>query len=234
MFKLVRPGGVTVDNIAPNDFTGCKGWVQFQLTGPGVSLFTTLDTGCDAFLILPQQTFKPNSTYTATDLNQPSVARASFTTLASGSPVSPKSPYGTTSGKGTAQQDIVGSAAVKATLSGSVAPTGLPALKNGRKLVPLILPPCASPGVRETFAQAIDAYFSRYDQPPRRFVPPLDQIAEFVHQAEEMPPARPDARDLLVLIGREWTSNTKIQKLGVSDDGIEGRSQLVRHHGDEL
>src|SRR5438094_2766863 len=53
MFKLVRPGGVTVDNIAPNDFTGCKGWVQFQLTGPGVNPFTTLDSGCDAFLILP-------------------------------------------------------------------------------------------------------------------------------------------------------------------------------------
>ena len=65
MFKLVRPGGVSTDNIAANDFTGCKGWVQFQLTGPGVNIFTTLDSGCDAFLILPEQTFKPNSTYTA-------------------------------------------------------------------------------------------------------------------------------------------------------------------------
>jgi hypothetical protein len=138
MFKLVRPGGVTVDNIAPNDFTGCKGWVQFQLTGPGVNVFTTLDTGCDAFLILPQQTFRANATYTATDLNQPSVAHASFNTLATGTPVAPKSPYGTTSGKGTVQQDIVGSAAVKATLNGSVAPTGLPALKNNGKLVTVL------------------------------------------------------------------------------------------------
>src|SRR4051794_38266320 len=48
MFKLVVPNGPT-DQIAPNDFTGCKGWVQFQLTGPGVNLFTTLDAGCDAF-----------------------------------------------------------------------------------------------------------------------------------------------------------------------------------------
>jgi len=135
MFKLVRPGGVTVDNIAPNDYTGCKGWVQFQLTGPGVNIFTTLDTGCDAFLILPVQTFKANSTYTATDLNQPNVAHATFSTLATGSPTIPKSPYGTTSGKGTVQQDIVGSAAIKATLSGSVAPTGLPALKNSGKAV---------------------------------------------------------------------------------------------------
>jgi hypothetical protein len=123
MFKLVRPGGPGVDEIAPNDFTGCKGWVQFELTGPGVNLFTTLDSGCDAFLILPEQTFKPNSTYTAQDLNQPSVAHASFSTLASGSPTIPKSPYGPTSGKGTLQQDLVGSlqrSAVKATLAGSI------------------------------------------------------------------------------------------------------------------
>jgi hypothetical protein len=132
MFKLVRPGGVTVDNIAPNDYTGCKGWVQFELTGPGVNVFTTLDTGCDAFLILPEQTFRPNATYNAVDLNQPSVAHASFTTLASGTPLVPKSPYGTISGKGTLQQDIVGSAAIKATLNGSIATTGLPALKNDK------------------------------------------------------------------------------------------------------
>ena len=80
MFKLVVPGGPTVDKIAPDDFRGCKGWVQFQLTGPGVNVFTTLDSGCDAFLILPEQTFRPNATYTAQDLNQPSVAHASFST----------------------------------------------------------------------------------------------------------------------------------------------------------
>jgi len=138
MFKLVRLGGVTVDNIPANDYTGCKGWVQFQLTGPGVNIFTTLDTGCDAFLILPEQTFRANATYTATDLNQPSVAHATFTTLASGTPTIPKSPYGTTSGKGTVQQDIVGSAAIKATLSGSVASTGLPSLKNNGKAVSVL------------------------------------------------------------------------------------------------
>ena len=138
MFKLVRPGGVTVDNIAPNDFTGCKGWVQFQLTGPGVNLFTTLDSGCDAFLILPQQTFKPNATYTAQDLNQPSVAHASFSTLASGSPIPPKSPYGTTSGKGTVQQDLVGSAQVRATLSGALSATGKPSLTTKGKPVSVL------------------------------------------------------------------------------------------------
>jgi hypothetical protein len=138
MFKLVRPGGVTVDNIAPNDFTGCKGWVQFQLTGPGVNLFTTLDSGCDAFLILPQQTFKPNATYTAQDLNQPSVAHASFSTLASGSPIAPKSPYGTTSGKGTVQQDLVGSAQLRATLTGALSAVGKPTLTTKGKPVSVL------------------------------------------------------------------------------------------------
>jgi hypothetical protein len=141
MFKLAVPGGVGVDKIAPNDFTGCKGWVQFQLTGPGVNLFTTLDSGCDAFLVLPAQTFKPNSTYTAQDLNQPSVAHASFTTLASGTPPIPVSPYGPTSGKGTSQQELVGSlqrSAVRATLVGALSPTGKPTLTNNGKPVSVL------------------------------------------------------------------------------------------------
>lgn len=142
MFKLVRPGGVSTDNIAANDFTGCKGWVQFQLTGPGVNIFTTLDSGCDAFLILPEQTFKPNSTYTAQDLNQPTVAHASFSTLASGTPVAPKSPYGTTSGKGTLQQDLVGSesgkSAIKGTLTGALTPRGKLTLSSKGKLVSIV------------------------------------------------------------------------------------------------
>jgi hypothetical protein len=142
MFKLVRPGGVTSDEIAPNDFTGCKGWVQFQLTGPGVNVFTTLDSGCDAYLIIPEQTFKPSSTYTATDLNQPSVAHATFSTAASGTPTAPtKSAYGTTSGKGTSQQDIVGSlqrSAVKGTLTGGLSATGKPSLTTKGKQVSVL------------------------------------------------------------------------------------------------
>src|SRR5579872_843673 len=30
----------------PNDMTACRGVPQFQLTGPGVNLFTTLTAGC--------------------------------------------------------------------------------------------------------------------------------------------------------------------------------------------
>ena len=69
---------------APNDFTGCKGWVQFQLTGPGVNLGTTLDIGCESDYLLPATNFKPNSTYVAQDLNNPAGAHSSTTTLSSG------------------------------------------------------------------------------------------------------------------------------------------------------
>jgi hypothetical protein len=121
LFKLLvpQPGSA---NLAPNDFTGCKGWVQFQLTGPGVNLSTTLDLGCDAFYTLPATTFKPGATYVAQDLNQPNVTRT----------VVPTTPYGTTSGTGMRSQDIVGSgikASIKATLAGLVDAKGNPTLK---------------------------------------------------------------------------------------------------------
>jgi hypothetical protein len=141
MFKLAVPGGTSSDKVAPNDFTGCKGWVQFQLSGPGVNLFTTLDSGCDAFLLLPVQSFKPSSTYTATDLNQPSVAHASFSTLATGTPTLPKSPYGVTSGKGTTQQSLIGSAqkaALKGTLAGAVNAQGKLTLTSKGKPVSVL------------------------------------------------------------------------------------------------
>jgi hypothetical protein len=141
MFKLVVPGGPGVDNIASNDFTGCKGWVQFQLTGPGVNLSTTLDSGCDAFYLLPAQTFKPGATYTAQDLNQPSVAHATFTTATSGTPLTPKSPYGTISGKGISQADIAGSAAAqfRGTLGATLSAQGKPTLTTTKGKPVLIL-----------------------------------------------------------------------------------------------
>jgi hypothetical protein len=109
MFKLVRPGGVGVDDIAPNDFTGCKGWVQFHLTGPGVDLFTTLDSGCDAFLLLPAQTFRAGANYTFQDLNQPAATRTTLPVESAGSAPTPVSPYTATSGKGDTSVDLVGS-----------------------------------------------------------------------------------------------------------------------------
>jgi len=136
MFKLVVPGGPGIDNMAPCDMTGCRGWVQFQLTGPSVNLQTTLDVGCDSNLLLPPTTFKPNATYVAQDLNQPGATRESFTTLASGTPTIPSTtPYDATSGKGDIQQSLLASGSVLANLNGSVDSKGLATLLNRGKAV---------------------------------------------------------------------------------------------------
>lgn len=110
MFKLVRPGGVSTDNIAANDFTGCKGWVQFQLTGPGVNIQTTLQDG-DEDKDLERATFQPGSTYVALDNNQPGVTRTTFTTAASGSATGPTGSSTSSVSGGSSQQSLVGSAA---------------------------------------------------------------------------------------------------------------------------
>jgi hypothetical protein len=117
MFKSINP-----QTLGPNDFTGCKGWVKFQLTGPGVNVSTSLDFGCDAFLQLPATLFKPNSTYTAQDLTQPAVAYASFATLASGSPAIPAGPSNTAT-HGSSQGDLVGSEINKTGLRGTIVGT---------------------------------------------------------------------------------------------------------------
>jgi hypothetical protein len=136
MFKLVIPGGPGIDNMAPGDMTGCRGWVQFSLTGPSVNLQTTLDVGCDSNLLLPPTTFKPSSTYTAVDNNQPSATRMSFTTLATGTPAIPTTtPYDATSGKGDVQQSLLASGSVLANLNGSVSSGGLATLLNKGKAI---------------------------------------------------------------------------------------------------
>jgi hypothetical protein len=130
MFKLVVPGGPG-DNTAPSDLTGCHGWVQFSLTGPSVNIATTLDVGCDSNLLLPPTVFKPSSTYTAVDANNPTGTRMSFTTAASGAPQTPSStPYDATSGKGDVQQTLLASGSVLANLSGAVSPKGAVSLLN--------------------------------------------------------------------------------------------------------
>ena len=86
----IPPGTYQVEVQTPGDFgavdlngitdlTACRGFVQFQLTGPGVSVQTTLDDG-DSDFVLATAVFRASSTYTAVDENQPSVARAVFTT----------------------------------------------------------------------------------------------------------------------------------------------------------
>jgi hypothetical protein len=125
----------TMPNPGPGtDMTACRGAPQFQLQGPGVDLFTTMTAGCEDDKIFTE-TFQPSGTYVAQDLNQPSVAHGSFTTLASGTPVVPTTTYGGGKGKPEVSTDIVGSLAFAATLNGTVASNGAPALKNAGKTV---------------------------------------------------------------------------------------------------
>ncbi len=123
MFRLLAPGGPSGN---PNDFTGCKGWVQFQMTGPGVNVFTTLDNGCSSDNVLGTWKFLPSSTYTLEDMNQPAATKMTITTLAGGTPQAPtKTPYDTTSGTGTLSTDLIGSSApVRGTLEGKLAANG--------------------------------------------------------------------------------------------------------------
>jgi hypothetical protein len=136
-FTIVDDSGKRVTSIAPGtyqvyvqtpqvfadvdlsgifDMTACKSFVQFQLTGPGVNLSTTLQQG-DEDKDLLSANFQPNGTYTASDLNQPTVARATFSTTATGTPT-PSTGAGNTStgssssSKGSTQSSLVGSAVV--------------------------------------------------------------------------------------------------------------------------
>jgi hypothetical protein len=122
MFKLI-----TTPNMPTGDMTGCGGWVQFQMTGPGVSLASTLDTGCVSTEILPETTFKAGATYNAVDLNQPSVAHQTLT-VTTGTPVAGASPYDNGTGQGESQQALIGSETkstqIQGTLLGSLAANG--------------------------------------------------------------------------------------------------------------
>ena len=117
--------------------TACRGMAQFQLTGTGVNMTTTLSAGCEADYVTTL-TFQPGATYVAQDLNQPAVAHASFTTLASGAPGTVSASYGSTaSGKGTPNESILGSGLrpTLGTLVGTLQPSGKLMLTKGGKPV---------------------------------------------------------------------------------------------------
>ena len=116
------------------DMTACKGIPQFQFTGPGINFFTTMSAGCVSDLVLTEN-FQPNSTYIASDLNQPTVAKASFTTLASGSPSKVVVTYGGGKGTGQTSSDYVGSLASRGTIEATVSATGVPSLTLKGKAV---------------------------------------------------------------------------------------------------
>ena len=142
----IPPGAYQVDVRTPvvfgmypgmegqTDFYACRGVPQFQLTGPGVSIFTTMTAGCEQDKLFTE-TFAAGATYVAQDLNQPSLTRATFTTLASGASAPVAVTYGGGKGKSQQQVDIVGSLALQGTLHATVSSRGKLALTNGRKLV---------------------------------------------------------------------------------------------------
>jgi hypothetical protein len=143
----VPPGNYLVDVRTPlafgtipknfSDMTACRGMAQFQLTGPGVNMTTTLSAGCEADYVTTL-TFQPGATYVAQDLNQPALAHASFTTLATGTPGTVSATYGsTTSGKGTPNESILGSGLrpTLGTLVGTLEPSGKLMLTRGGKPV---------------------------------------------------------------------------------------------------
>jgi hypothetical protein len=112
--------GVDLSGLPSTDMTACKSFVQFQLSGPGVSLSTTLQDGDEDSETL-KATFQAGASYTAVDQNQPSVARFSFGVATSGTAASPAGPASSTSTKGQTQQQLVGyQAAPVASVRGSL------------------------------------------------------------------------------------------------------------------
>ena len=108
---FVAFGAYPYQSLPSGDLTACHGLAQFQLTGPGVNLSTTVFGGCltdEEYT----ETFQPNATYVAQDNNQPSVTKTVLTTLAAGTPL--PTPTSSGSGKGSSQStDIVGSGLVQ-------------------------------------------------------------------------------------------------------------------------
>jgi hypothetical protein len=104
----------------------CKGFVQFRLTGPGVSVYTTLDYG-DGTSEIYAATFQPGATYTLQDDNNIAGTRRSITVATSGSAsLAPSAPAKGTPGAGPN---------FRGTLHGIVAHNGRLSLRRNGKTV---------------------------------------------------------------------------------------------------
>jgi hypothetical protein len=128
-----------VDLTGIHDMTACQSFVQFQLSGPGVNLSSTLGDGDSAFWLYTEM-LQPSATYTAVDNNQPSVARVVFSTASSGSASvsgGTSTTSSSTSTKGSTQQSLVGSAAIpfRGSLDATVFKTGKLGLSRNGKTV---------------------------------------------------------------------------------------------------
>jgi hypothetical protein len=132
-----------VDLSGKNDMTACKGSIDFKLTGPGVNLETTLNDGDGSYDMLSGN-FAPSSTYVAVDGNQPSVARAQFTTAASGTATGTAGGSSSTGSSSTGSSSTgsagAGGTATLGTLSGTVGSTGALKLTYKGKTVTTLKP----------------------------------------------------------------------------------------------
>ena len=149
--NTIAPGDYTIEVSTPGNFADevpqaktdmsyCKGNAQFRITGPGVSIFTTVGEGGEDHAVLAA-TFQASSTYTAFDGNPPTVARATFVTAASGTPLSPTRPASTvpTSTSKSSATSILptrsGTLPFRGTLTATVGASGALALSQGGKAV---------------------------------------------------------------------------------------------------
>jgi hypothetical protein len=124
-----------VGNSGSSDLSGCRGFLQFRLSGPGVNLFTTLDYG-DATSELYTETFRAGGTYTVQDDGNIPATRRSFTVAASGTPAPATSPSDTTGTPAAAASVPRGALEAVVSSSGKLALTrkgkAIGALKAGR------------------------------------------------------------------------------------------------------
>lgn len=145
-FTITTDSGAPVGTIAPGTYqvqvstpqvfadvweTGdpgdeyCGGEVQFSMTGPGLSYSTTLQEGDEDFASF-SATLAPSSTYVAVDNTQPTVARVSFTTAATGTPTTPASPSGSASGSSSGGSSVTSSGGASSALGTPIASTTAP------------------------------------------------------------------------------------------------------------
>jgi len=118
------PFGV-FDQSGRHDLYACKGFVQFRLSGPGVSVATTLDYG-DASSELYSATLQPGATYTFQDDNNIAGSRRSISVATSGSAVL------------TPPTSVPGGATAAVSLRGNVSRSGKLSLRrNGRAVTSL-------------------------------------------------------------------------------------------------
>jgi hypothetical protein len=142
--RLTNDAGANVTSVAPGTYQivittsdpygvfgqteglrACKGFVQFRLSGPGVSVYTTLDYGDGASEIY-SATFQPGATYTLQDDGNIAGTRRSITVATSGSAsLAPSSSKGTPSA----------SSNIRGTLHGIVAHNGKLSLRRNGKAV---------------------------------------------------------------------------------------------------